>query len=205
MIRNIVVLVIALGITAPVVAGNPQQPEGLGTVQWGASREDIVAVEGRPDIMGDVNSTMWYLGRSVMGKPAEIVYNFEKGCTDSVSSVCRFSDGYYSFKDGSKAYSDELEKTLTEQYGQPGSTTSEVEGGNSASFLAKGKKELQHTMTVRRAGKVRIVHTYTVNLHGYTNFTGETHKAGPAGNRLHYYGPYHHEQSVKAEGISQQE
>lgn len=197
MMRDIVMVYIVLGISTPVVADNQQQLTGFGSVQWGMTREAIVAKEGLPGIMDDVNGTIWYLDKNVMGKRAETIYNFEKGCTELASSVCRFADGYHSFKDRSKAYADKLEQMLTEQYGKPSEITTQHEAGKSTNFLASGKKEQQHTMTVRRVGKVKIVHTVTVNLHEYTNFAGEIHKAGPVGNRVHYYGPYHYGKNVQ--------
>jgi hypothetical protein len=192
MIRLFALLFVISGFSAPVFAADKIQPDGFGAAEWRMSREDIVAVEGLPDLMDDSNGTIWYLEKNVMGKRAEVIYNFEEGCSDLRASRCLMSGGYYIFKDGSKAYSDELEKMLTQKYGYPASVEKKIDASSHAGYVKKGKKVIEKTRYIRHIGKVKIVHVHAVKLHDYTDFAGEIHTAGSLHNTLHYYGPYHH-------------
>jgi hypothetical protein len=163
---------------------------GFRVADWGMSRNEIIAAEGPPDAVGD--GYIMYFVKIVRGKKAGVVYNFEKGCTSLKTSTCRFSDGYYSFHDGSKEFSDELEKILTEKYGAPIKTEKEIETISDSDFVKEGKQVKEYTRHVRYAEKIKIAHYRTVNLYDYTDVTGELHKAGPLRNFVHYYGPYHY-------------
>lgn len=167
-----------------------RQPDGFGAAKWGMSRQVIATREGLPDMIDDVKGTIWYLNKQVMGKPAELGYHFEQGCNDMEASICRFADGVAIFRDGSKAWADELHQYLVHRYGAPFTSSTEVETG-SKYYTSSGSKVLQHTHYVWHTGGVKIIQIHTINLHDYTNFAGEIHKAGPAQNRLHYFGPYH--------------
>lgn len=161
---------------------------GMGEIKWGASREDVVGLQGPPDLMDDVKGSMWYLNKTAMGKQVEVVYNFGDKCTTSVESECRFSDGYYIFYDGSEAYANNLSQMLDEMYGKP-VTVTHSKDAETENFVSSGKKELQHTSYVRRVDNVKLVHTHTVSLYDYADFAGEVTPAGSVENRLHYYGP----------------
>ena len=198
MVRYILYLVTAVTVLLPALAAAYQQPVGFGAAHWGMSREAIVKAEGVPDMMDDTNGTLVYLNKSMLGQPAEMTYSFEKGCTDLVSSPCRFADGYAIFKDGSKEHADKLDKLLTKRYGQPVSVSQQMKASQNSYYVSSGKKAMKKTVSVRRVGRVQIVHTFVVNQYDFTNVVGERFRAGPYRNILHFYGPYYHGRSLPA-------
>ena len=196
MVRYLLYLGMALTLLLPAYAVAYQQPEGFGVAHWGMSREAIVEAEGVPDMMDDTNGTLVYLNKTMLGKPAELTYRFEKGCTDMVSPPCRFADGYAIFKDGSKEHADQLDKLLTQRYGQPESVTQQVQASQNSYYVSSGKKVMQKTVSVRRVGGVQVVHTFIINRYDFTNVVGETFRAGPYRNILHFYGPYYRGRTI---------
>lgn len=188
MIRTVMfVICLSLGIL-PAYAHGELLIHGMGEIKWGASREDIVELQGPPDLMDDVEGSMWYLDKTAWGKQVEVIYNFGDRCTTSVDSECRFSDGCYIFYDGSDAYANKLSQMLDEMYGKP-VTVSRSKESQPENVVSSGKKELQHTSYIRRVGNAEIVHTHTVSLYDYADFAGEVTRAGSVENRLYYYGP----------------
>lgn len=195
-------ILLTLGFSSPLLADDVSPPTGFGVADWGMERNDIIAAEGAPNTVGDSDGYLMYFEKEVMGKKAGVVYNFEKGCSALKSSKCFFSDGYYSFQDGSKEFAVELEKILTEKYGPPSS----VEKKNESSFatVTKGKDVTKKIIYTRYVGKVKIEHTSTFNLYEYTDVMGD-HKPGPLRNFVRYYGPYHHEIEMNKKKAKQRE
>ena len=178
---------IGLWLFVPQLVAGAEPLTGFGVADWGMDRNEIIAAEGTPNAVGDTDGYLMYFEKEVMGKKAGVVYNFEKGCSALKTSKCRFSGGYYSFYDGSKEYSDELENLLTKKYGPPSSVHEEIH----KQFADTGRYETKKTIYTRQVGKVKIEHINTFNLYDYTQF-GEVKKSGPLGNGVIYYGPYHH-------------
>ena len=182
-------IMIGLWLILPLMAIGAELLTGFGVADWGMDRNEIIAAEGAPNAVGDTDGYLTYFEKEVMGKKAGVVYKFEKGCSALKTSKCRFSDGYYSFHDGSKEYSDELENLLTKKYGPPSSVHEEIDRFNQ--FADTGRYEIKKTIYTRQVGKVKIEHTKTFNLYDYTQY-GKLKKSGPLRNFVHYYGPYHH-------------
>ena len=165
------------------------QITGFGFADWGMSRNDIIATEGPPDAIADYG--IFYRDKIVMGKRATVVYYFEEGCTKLKSSECFFSKGQYSFDDGSKDFSDKIEKTLTKKYGPPLKKEKEIIENPYSESIEDGKKVTEITSYIRYVGKIKMLHYRTVNLYDYIVY-GKFHKAGSLLNYIAYSGPYHY-------------
>jgi len=167
---------------------------GFGVANWGMSRNDIIAAEGKPTSVFDFS--IMYMDKAFMGKKATVWYRFEEGCTTLKNSECHFSGGSYNFVDSSKEFSDELEQTLTKKYGVPIEIKKEVKVSPADNSI-QGEKSNEKTIYVRYDGKVKIVHTRVINLYDYTETLGsagkQLHKAGSCIDAVAYDGPYYYQ------------
>ncbi len=182
---------IKLWLFFPVHAFSASAPTGFGVADWGMERNEIIASEGSPDSVGRTDGNLMYYEKEVMGKKAGVIYYFEHGCSALKTSKCIFSDGIYGFNDGSKQFSDKIEKTLTKKYGPPNSVEKNIVINTIPGYVTKGKRETEVTTYTRFVGQIKIVHSNEYNLYDYTDISGAVNKAGPVCNDIHYYGPYY--------------
>jgi hypothetical protein len=206
-LTNCIHLTTAVLIIGFPCAGSADDLEGFQGALWGDSRNDIIAAQGTPNLVGDEDGKITYTGKQVAGFSAQVSFKFEQGCSALRDSVCKLSSGNVGFDSPKAEQIEQIRSALIEKYGEISETRSEIWEekalNDSYEFVKIGSCE--HFFASWNLGKTKLTQRYAVVVEPFIDeYTLDGARRYNVGDlrihSLHYKGPYVYEAELRKKG-----